>query len=113
MGKLTAANGTGFDLVFVSGPFVQDGPGLGHAAEIDPSLIPNLSNLDPEASELAYDPGNTYSAPYTWGTTRDLLPERPHGAAPSSWESSTPRGGPDGKMTMLGTDRGAAAARRC
>jgi spermidine/putrescine transport system substrate-binding protein len=60
MGKLTAANGSGFDLVFVSGPFVEALTNLGYAAEIDASQIPNLANLDPEATQLSYDPGNTH-----------------------------------------------------
>ena len=106
MGKLTAANGTGFDLVFVSGPFVQALEGLGYAAEIDQSQIPNIANLDTEATELAFDPGNTHSVPYTWGTTgicyrTDLVSQ-----APSTWEAfHTPEPDTEGKMTMLGTDR--------
>lgn len=106
MGKLTAANGTGFDLVFVSGPFVQALQGLGYAAELDHAQIPNLANLDPEATQLAFDPGNTHSVPYTWGTTgicyrSDLLSE-----TPSSWEAfHTAAADTDQKMTMLGTDR--------
>jgi spermidine/putrescine transport system substrate-binding protein len=105
MGKLTASNGTGFDLVFMSGPFVQDAVGLGWAAPIDHSLIPNLANLAPEATELAYDPGNVNSVPYTWGTTgicyrSDLVD------APTSWTVfNDPPADLDGKMTMLGTDR--------
>jgi spermidine/putrescine transport system substrate-binding protein len=106
MGKITAQNGSGFDVVFVSGPFVQALVGQGWAAEIDHSQIPNMANLYPEANELGYDPGNTHSVPYAWGTTgicyrSDLVDE-----APSSWEifHSPP---PDlvDKMTMLGTDR--------
>ena len=106
MGKLTAANGTGFDLVFVSGPFIEPLMGLGYAAEIDQSQIPNMANLDSEATELAFDPGNTHSVPYTWGTTgicyrSDLLAE-----TPSSWEAfHTAASDTEGKMTMLGTDR--------
>ncbi len=106
MGKLTAANGTGFDLVFVSGPFIEPLVGLGYAAEIDQSQIPNMANLDTEATELAFDPGNTHSVPYTWGTTgicyrKDLLSQ-----TPSSWEAfHTADPDTEGKMTMLGTDR--------
>jgi spermidine/putrescine transport system substrate-binding protein len=106
MGKLTAANGTGFDLVFVSGPFVQALTSLGWAAEIDHAQIPNIANLDPEATELSFDPGNTHSVPYTWGTTgicyrKDLVTE-----TPTTWEAfRTPTPETDGKMTMLGTDR--------
>ncbi len=106
MGKITAQNGTGFDLVFVSGPFVQALVNQGWAAEIDHGQIPNLANLYPEANELGYDPGNTHSVPYTWGTTgicyrSDLVKD-----APTSWELfRDPPADLKGKMTMLGTDR--------
>lgn len=106
MGKLQGSGGTGYDLVFVSGPFVQALVGLGYAAELDHSLIPNFSNLYPEATQLDFDPGNVYSAPYTWGTTG--LCYRPDlvDAPPTSWEVFRTMA-PDthAKMTMLGTDR--------
>jgi len=106
MGKITAQNGGGFDLVFVSGQFVEPLVQQGWAAELDHSKIPNLANLYPEATQLGYDPGNTHSAPYAWGTTgicyrTDLVSE-----APTSWEIfHDPPAELDGKMTMLGTDR--------
>lgn len=106
MGKITAQNGGGFDLVFVSGQFVAPLVDQGWAAEIDHSKIPNLSNLFPQASELGYDPGNTHSVPYAWGTTgicyrKDLVSQ-----TPESWTVfHDPPAELDGKMTMLGTDR--------
>ena len=106
MGKIAAQGGGGFDIVFVSGPFAEDLHEQGVAAEIDHSKIPNLANLYPQANQLGYDPGNTYSVPYTWGTTgicyrTDLVSQ-----APSSWEIfNSPPGDLTGKMTMLGTDR--------
>ena len=106
MGKITAQDGEGFDLVFVSGPFVSALVAQGWAAELDHSKIPNLANLYPEATQLAYDPGNVHSAPYAWGTTgicyrTDLVSE-----IPTSWETfRNPPAELDGKMTMLGTDR--------
>jgi spermidine/putrescine transport system substrate-binding protein len=105
MGKLQAANGTGFDVVFVSGPFAQALREQGWAAQLDHAQIPNAENLFPEATQLAYDPGNAYSMPYAWGTTgicyrSDLVDE------PTSWEVfRDPPAELDGKMTMLGTDR--------
>ncbi len=106
MGKISAANGGGFDLVFVSGPFAQALHKLGWAAELDHEKIPNLANLYPEASSLGYDPGNRYSVPYAWGTTglcyrTDLVK-----GSPDSWNDLL-HPDPDlaGKMTMLGTDR--------
>lgn len=35
---------------------------------IDKSLIPNISNLAAGVTGLPYDPENTYSVPYFWGT---------------------------------------------
>ena len=106
MGKISAQNGEGFDVVFVSGQFVEPLVQQGWAAELDHSQIPNLANLYPEAMELGYDAGNTHSVPYAWGTTgicyrTDLVSE-----PPTSWTIfHDPPAELDGKMTMLGTDR--------
>ena len=60
----------------------------------------------PTANELAYDPGNTYSIPYAWGTTglcyrSDLVAEEP-----DSWyDLLTPAEDVTGKTTMLFTER--------
>ena len=35
---------------------------------INKDNIPNFSNIDPKWTNMEYDPGNTYSVPYTWGT---------------------------------------------
>ena len=35
---------------------------------INKANIPNLSNIDPRFLDLSFDPGNTYSVPYMWGT---------------------------------------------
>ncbi|HEY8588257.1 MAG TPA: spermidine/putrescine ABC transporter substrate-binding protein [Naasia sp.] len=106
MGKLEASQGSGYDVVFVSGQFAEALHKRGWAAEIDHSKIPNLENLYPEANELPYDPGNKYSVPYTWGTTgicyrSDLVPSKP-----TSWDDLLdPAPENEGKVTMLATDR--------
>ena len=111
MGKLVAGGGVGFDVVFVSSPFVEALHNLGLIADLDPAKIPNLANLYPEAANLAYDPGNSHSVPYTWGTTglcyrSDLVAE-----APSSWmDLLQPDDALKGKITMLATDRWLMAA---
>lgn len=106
MGKIAAANGAGFDVVFVTGPFAQALRELGWAAKLDHGKIPNLANLVPEAQNLGYDPGNQYSVPYAWGTTglcyrSDLVAEQ----IDSWWDLLTPAPELQGKITMLGTDR--------
>ncbi|MBX3584037.1 MAG: spermidine/putrescine ABC transporter substrate-binding protein [Rhizobiaceae bacterium] len=111
MGKLIASGGKGYDVVFVSSPFAEVLNKMGLAETIDASKIPNLANLYPEATKLAYDPGNTFSVPYTWGTTglcyrSDLLK-----AEPTSWNDLLkPSDDVKGKTTMLATDRWLLAA---
>jgi len=111
MGKVVASGGKGYDVLFVSSPFAEALDKLGLAAKLDHALIPNLANLYPEASKLAYDPGNTFSVPYTWGTTglcyrSDLVSE-----TPESWNDLLqPADELKGKITMLSTDRWMLAA---
>jgi spermidine/putrescine transport system substrate-binding protein len=106
LGKLEAADGGGFDLVFVSGPFAESLKNRGWAAKIDQDAIPNLANLYPEAEELPYDPGNEYSVPYTWGTTGLCYRSDKVEGTPDSWNDLLkPAPELEGKTTMLATDR--------
>ena len=106
VGKLEAANGSGYDVVFVSANFAEGLNKRGWLETLDHGQLPNIANLAPEAEQLGYDPGNTFSVPYTWGTTglcyrTDLVP-----AAPTSWNDLLdPPAELDGKITMLATDR--------
>lgn len=106
MGRLEAANGGGFDVVFVSAPFAEALNTRGWAAQLDHGAMPNLENLSPEAAELDYDPGNAFSVPYAWGTTglcyrSDLVTEEI-----DSWaDLLQPAEELEGKITMLATDR--------
>lgn len=111
MGKLMAGQGKGYDVVFVSSPFAEILNKQGMVEPIDHAAVPNLANLYPEAVNLAYDPGNVYSVPYTWGTTglcwrSDLVK-----SATDSWMSLLQPGADvTGKTTMLATDRWLMAA---
>lgn len=111
MGKVVAGKGRGYDVLFVSSPFAEVLNKLGIAAAIDADKIPNFANLYPEAAALEYDPGNTFSAPYAWGTTglcyRSDLVE----GTPDSWNDLLiPADDLKGKVTMLATDRWLMAA---
>jgi spermidine/putrescine transport system substrate-binding protein len=105
MGKLEAQGGGGYDIVFVSGPFAESLRKRGWAARLDRTKIPNMKNLYPAAFRLAYDPGNRFSVPYTWGTTglcwRSDLTKTPT----SWWNLLRPSADLRGKITMLATDR--------
>ncbi|WP_420346584.1 polyamine ABC transporter substrate-binding protein [Pelagibius sp.] len=111
MGKVVAGKGKGYDVLFVSSPFAEVLNKLGLSAPIDHAKVPNFANLYPEAASLEYDPGNSFSAPYAWGTTglcyRSDLVE----GTPSSWNDLlNPSDGLKGKVTMLATDRWLMAA---
>ncbi len=106
MGKLMAANGEGYDVVFVSSPFAEVLEKQGLLAPIDPVKVPNLKNLYPEAQKLAYDPGNHYSVPYTWGTTGICYRSDKVSPTPTSWNDLLkPSDAMKGKITLLATDR--------
>lgn len=38
-------------------------------AKLDRSLLPNFKNISPNFRGLIYDPENTYTVPYSWGTS--------------------------------------------
>ena len=105
MAKLTAGGDSGFDVAFVSGQYAQALNDAGLLEPIDAAQIPNLANLYPEATQLPYDPGNTFSVPYSWGTTgicyrSDVIDE------PTSWNDIlTPSEENKGKVTQMTTER--------
>ncbi|MBC9249354.1 spermidine/putrescine ABC transporter substrate-binding protein [Pseudomonas alcaligenes] len=106
MGKLMASGGEGYDVVFVSAQFAEILQKQGLLAEMDAAKVPNLKNLYPEAQALAYDPGNHFSAPYTWGTTGICYRSDKLAQAPASWNDLLkPSDAVKGKLTLLATDR--------
>ncbi len=111
MGKVVAGKGKGYDVLFVSSPFVEALKNLGLIAELDHAQIPNLKNLYPEATKLEYDPGNTASVPYAWGTTGLCYRSDMVADTPDSWmDLLQPADALKGKVTMLSTDRWLMAA---
>ena len=86
MGKVVASGGKGYDVVFVSSPFAEALNKLGMAEPIDHAKIPNLANLYPgSGGSCQHDPGNTFSVPYTWGTTGLCYRSDLVKTAPTSW----------------------------
>src|SRR5204863_157633 len=69
------------------------------------------ANLYAEAGQLKHDPGNTFSVPYTWGTTGLCYRSDLVKAEPTSWNDLlSPSADLKGKITMLATDRWLMAA---
>jgi putrescine transport system substrate-binding protein len=65
------AGGSGYDVVVITGPFLNRQISAGIYQKLDKSKLPNLTNMWPEVSEriAQYDPGNQYGIDYMWGTT--------------------------------------------
>ncbi|MEL7214359.1 MAG: polyamine ABC transporter substrate-binding protein [Pseudomonadota bacterium] len=68
--RLFAGN-TGFDVVVPTSDFLRRQAAAGIYMPLDKSKLPNLVHMDPElmANAAAYDPDNTFSTIYMWGTT--------------------------------------------
>lgn len=60
--------GDSYDVVVPSDYMIERLMAEGSLQELDHSLIPNLSNLAEGVKNLPYDPDNTYSVPYFWGS---------------------------------------------
>ena len=61
--------GEAFDVVVLENQLI---PGLvkdGLLAEIDFQSVPNFKNISANFRDLAYDPQNKHSVPYSWGST--------------------------------------------
>ncbi len=105
--KLEASTAGTYDIAFITNPFSEGLNKAGKLEVLDQSKIPNLANLYPEATQIATDPGNKYSVPYSWGTTgicyrSDLIKE----TEIDSWKDLLePSAELSGKITMMDEDR--------
>ena len=104
--KVSGSGGEGLDVIFGSQPYLQAFAEERLLEPLDPQYLDNWDNLDPKAQELAQVDGQTYFAPYTWGTTGICYREDLVDEAPTSWKDLLePEAKYDGKVTMMGTER--------
>jgi len=69
MQPIISAGNSGYDLIVPSDYMVTILKSAGSVQPLNQDAIPNLANLLDEFTDLDYDPGNTVSVPYQWGTT--------------------------------------------
>lgn len=67
--RLKILKGGGYDVVFPSTYFVHKMRKEGLLSPVDKTRLPNFKHLDKRLLDKAYDPKNTYSIPYVWGST--------------------------------------------
>ncbi|MFS8868129.1 spermidine/putrescine ABC transporter substrate-binding protein [Synechococcus sp. H65.1] len=78
--KLRGGGVSQYDVVVPTDYVVPNMVELGLLQPLNKALIPNLRNLGEKFVGLPFDPENTYTVPYQWGTTgigyrKDRLPE--------------------------------------
>ncbi|GAB4471817.1 MAG: spermidine/putrescine ABC transporter substrate-binding protein [Anaerolineae bacterium] len=56
-----------YDVVVMENRFISSLIDKGLLAPINYQNVPNIKNISPNFLDLAYDPGNRYTVPYTWG----------------------------------------------
>ncbi len=67
--KIRMVDAKGYDLVVPSTDFVARMRKEGLLMPLDKAKLTNLANLNPKLMNQAFDPDNTYSVPYMWGST--------------------------------------------
>lgn len=60
--------GDAYDVVIPSDYMIERLMQLDMLQELDHSLLPNLENLSDAVQDLSFDPDNSYSVPYFWGS---------------------------------------------
>ncbi len=69
MQPIITAGNSGYDLIVPSDYMVTILRAANALQPLNKDAIPNFANLMPDFQDPSYDPGNTYTAPYQWGTT--------------------------------------------
>jgi len=67
--KIRMVDAKGYDIIVPSTDFVARMRKEGLLMPLDKTKLTNLGNLDPKIMNQAFDPDNTYSLPYMWGST--------------------------------------------
>ncbi len=95
---------SGYDITVPSDYMVSIMVKQGLLAEIDPSKIPNLAQVYKHLKGLYYDPKNTYSIPYLWGTTGIGYNSDVVQTPPESWQTLFDERS-KGKISLLNDER--------
>ncbi len=97
---------SGYDVIVPSDYMVSIMINLRMLEPLDYSVIKTIANIDPENLKPYYDPDNTYSVPYMWGTSGYSYDTSALGDDLSSWkELFEPRPEVRKKVVMLDDQR--------
>lgn len=100
---------SGYDVVFPSDEVLPPLIAGGLLEKLDHSKLSHFKDLDPRQMNLAFDPGNTCSVPYMWGTTGIAYDSGKILTEPQSWSALWDPAA-QGKVSILDDPREAFAA---
>lgn len=81
------SGGAVYDVIFPSEYMIGKMAAEGMLASLDYTNIPNFANIGSDYTGWDFDPENTYSVPYTWGTTGLIYNTTLVDEAPTSWSA--------------------------
>jgi spermidine/putrescine-binding protein len=84
LAKLQAGAG-GYDVIVPSDYMIEIMAKSDMLEPLDKSMLPNIANMDPNNLKPYYDPENTYSVPWKWGTSGFAYNADKVSPAPDSW----------------------------
>ncbi len=76
IGKLQASGTSQYDVIIASDVVIQQMIHLDLVGKIDTNKVPNRINVADQFKNPSYDPSNSYSLPYLWGTTGILYRDK-------------------------------------
>ncbi|MFK7943578.1 MAG: PotD/PotF family extracellular solute-binding protein, partial [Paracoccaceae bacterium] len=93
----------GYDLIVPTNDYVERMLVAEMLEPLDHSMIPNMSNIDPNFQDAAFDPGRKYSMPYMWGTLGIGYRKSKVEGVPDSWGALYTSDKYADKIAMLST----------
>jgi spermidine/putrescine transport system substrate-binding protein len=86
MARMQAGGGGAYSIIYPSDYMVTEMIEREMLTEIDQSRLNGLSDLKSQWQSPVYDPGNTYSVPYAWGTTGLIYDPELVGEEITNWD---------------------------
>jgi spermidine/putrescine transport system substrate-binding protein len=97
-GRLREGN-PGYDVIYPSNDYVERMIVADMLVPLDHSRIPNMANLDPNFTDVQFDPGRQFSMPYFWGTIG--IGYRKSVVQPTGWADVFESDAHSGRISML------------
>lgn len=85
LAKMQAGGGDNYSVIYPSDYMVTQMVDMGMLTEFDKSRLQGLDNLSSKWESPGYDPDNSHSVPYSWGTTGLIYNSKELSTPPEDW----------------------------